>query len=256
MKNKYNSYLYIFVTIIIVSIFILITISCKKKENFENPEIMNDNIKMYVITLRQEQRMENIKKQENKIDKKIEAFDAVKGDLLNVDELIQNGVLSESYKNAEKVTKREIGCYMSHINLYKLIKETNKLGYTLIFEDDFHIEVDDFMNKLKDSIKKIQNVDFDLLYLGNHNDNHGELIIDNIYKSNNNESLIGTHSYLVNNKKIDKIINSTKYMDAPIDIKIQDLSRRNELNVLVIYPSIVTQKGSQYSSIRDLTVSQ
>ena len=256
MKNKYNSYLYIFVTIIIVSILILITVSYKTKENFENPEITNNNIKIYVITLRQEQRMENIKKQENKINKKIEAFDAVKGDLLNVDELIRNGILSESYKNAEKLIKREIGCYMSHINLYKLIKETNQSGYTIILEDDFHIEVDDFMKVVKNSIKKLQNIDFDLLFLGNINDNHGEKVVGNIYKITDKVRLFGTHCYLVNNKNIDKIINTTKFIDNQIDVKIEQLSKKNELNVLVIYPSIATQKGSSYSSIRDLNVSQ
>lgn len=259
MKRK-NYYLHIFILFISISILLLsaiLLILChKKKENFANPEITQDNIKIYVITLRQEQRMINIKNQEKKIKQKIELMDAVKGDTLNINELLGSGLLSESYKDANKIKKREIGCYMSHMNLYNLIKTNNMQGYTLILEDDCNFLHDNFMDILKESLSKLRNYDFDLLYLGNHNNIHGELVIDNIYKTNNNEQLIGTHCYIVNNKNIDKIIASTKFIDSPIDIKIDYLCKKNELNVLVIYPIIATQGGSTYSSIQDLNVPQ
>uniref|UniRef100_A0A6C0D4X5 Glycosyl transferase family 25 domain-containing protein n=1 Tax=viral metagenome TaxID=1070528 RepID=A0A6C0D4X5_9ZZZZ len=258
--KKNNNYLYIFILFIVVSIILLyilfFRLSCKKKENFANPEITNDNIKIYVITLRQEQRMINIKNQEKKIKEKIEIMDAVKGDTLNISELLGSGLLSESYKDADKIKKREIGCYMSHMNLYNLIKTNNMQGYTLILEDDCNFLHDNFMDILKESLSKLRNYDFDLLYLGNHNNNHGELVVDNIYKTNNNEHLIGTHCYVVNNKNIDKIIASTKFIDSPIDIKIDYLCKKNEIIVLVIYPIIANQGGSTYSSIQDLNVPQ
>jgi hypothetical protein len=116
-----------------------------------------------------------------------------------------------------------------------------------------------FIDQMQVSLNEMQvaitNNDFDLLYLGNLNDNHGELIVDNIYKANDNQQLFGTHCYLVNNKNIDKIIDSTKIIDYAIDAKIHILSKKKELNVLVVYPVIATQGGSTYSSIRDVPYS-
>lgn len=250
--TKRNNY----IIFLLIALILLLFTYCTSRENFHNMKITNDNIKIYVITLREEQRMENIKNQEQKIKQKIEIVDAVKGDTLNISDLLRTGLLAETYKNATKVNKREIGCYMSHMNLYNFIKSNNINGYTLILEDDCNFLNENFMDVLKDSINKLNNHDFDLLYLGNHNSIHGELVIDNIYKTNKNEMLIGTHCYLVNNKNIDKIIKSTKFIDAPIDIKIDSLSKKNELNVLVIYPVVATQGGSPYSSIQDLSITQ
>jgi GR25 family glycosyltransferase involved in LPS biosynthesis len=129
-------------------------------------------------------------------------------------------------------------------------------GYTLILEDDCNFLHDNFMDILKESLSKLRNYDFDLLYLGNRHNNHGELVVDNIYKTNNNVYLTETHCYVVNNKNIDKIIASTKFIDSPIDTKIDYLCKKNEINVLVIYPIIANQGGSTYSSIQDLTVPQ
>jgi len=252
---KKNYYVYVFI-LLVVSIIIMLSIihfllSCKNTENFDNPKITDNNIKIYVITLRQQQRMENIKEQQKKIKRNIEIVDAVNGDTLNTDELIKGGLLSESYKNPTKTNKREIGCYMSHMNLYNLIKTNNIRGYTLILEDDCNFISTDFMDVLKDSINKLRNYDYDFFYLGNLENNRGELIVDNIYKANDNEELYGTHCYLVNNKNIDKIINSTKFIASPIDNTIHDLSKKKILNVLVMYPVIATQSGSSYSTIRD-----
>jgi GR25 family glycosyltransferase involved in LPS biosynthesis len=254
-KNNYYTYILTIILIIILSIIAYLLLSYNKKENFDNPEITSDNIKIYVITLREAQRMENIKQQENKIKQKIEIMDAVKGDNLNISELLSSGLLSDSYKNANQMNKREIGCYMSHMNLYHLIKTNNVNGYTLILEDDCIFLNENFMDVLKDLIRKLRNYNFDFLYLGNLNDNHGELIVDNIYKANDNQELFGTHCYLVNNKNIDKILDSTKIIDNAIDAKIHYLSKKNELNVLVVYPVIATQGGSTYSSIRDVPYS-
>ena len=44
-------------------------------------------------------------------------------------------MISENHnlsKNANHA-KREAGCYLSHLNIYKKIKKDNKKGYTIIF---------------------------------------------------------------------------------------------------------------------------
>ena len=76
-------------------------------------------------------------------------FDAVKGSELNIDEHLNNGILSPIhyyFNNDKEHKKRELGCYLSHYNIYKKISTNN--NYTIIFEDDFEIKTDNFINKI------------------------------------------------------------------------------------------------------------
>jgi GR25 family glycosyltransferase involved in LPS biosynthesis len=252
MKKKQN---WLILTLLLISISLLIFwFLTKRRESFEN---LDNNFDMYVITLKQKKRMENISKQEQKIDHKITIFDAVKGDSLDIDKLIKDGLVSEkSFKDGVNYRKREIGCYMSHLNIYNLIKDSNNSGYTLILEDDFNLKTDNFLRDIDTLVSTLKNnnINFDMLFLGNHMNNHGEKIIGDVYKINKNEMLLGTHCYLVDNKHIDKIINATKYIDCPIDIKLDTLCKSNKLDIYVVYPVLADQGGSDYSSIRDMSI--
>ena len=68
------NYLISILLIIIVLIFGFLKINYKD-ENFED----SNTIDMYVITLGKEERIQNIKNQQKKINNKIEIFDAVNG---------------------------------------------------------------------------------------------------------------------------------------------------------------------------------
>jgi len=95
---------------------------------------------MYVITLRHMDRMQNIELQQAKIpEKEIILFDAVKGDFIDQDQLVKEGILDPAFIGGTGFRKREIACYMSHLNVYKKIKENKNPGYTILFEDDFII---------------------------------------------------------------------------------------------------------------------
>ena len=96
----------------------------------------------------------------------------------------------------------EIGCYLSHHTLLKHIKETATAKYTLILEDDGML--------LKDAANlhdKLNNIDFDIFYLGLNNENKNKNIKDDIYSINKSQPVYGTHAYVVNNNKISKIYN-------------------------------------------------
>lgn len=58
-------------------------------------------------------------------------------------------------------------------------------------------------------------------------------------------------AYLINNKNIDKIINLTKLIDAPIDNKLDTLIKNNLLNAFVIYPNLINYIAESKSSIID-----
>jgi GR25 family glycosyltransferase involved in LPS biosynthesis len=206
--------------------------------------------------MKHEARMENIEKQRNKLDGNIILFDAVKGDSLDIDHLIENGKVSKTFELNNKSRKRVLGCFLSHLGVYKEIKIQNKGGYSIIFEDDFNIKDDDFIERVYSILNKLseKNIDFDILFLGNLINNYGENIVDNIYHIDYNKSLIGLHGYLINNKNIDKIITPIGIIDRPIDIEIEHLSKGNNITSLVLNPVLVDQGGSNYSSINDMAI--
>lgn len=218
-------------------------------EQFEESDVLD----MYVITLGKKERIQNIKNQETKINNKINIFDGVNGLKLNINELIKNDILDKNYKLSENInhSKREIGCYLSHHNIYKKIKKDNKKGYTIIFEDDFLVNSPNLKDDIRKSIDKLnrKNIDFDFLFLGSNQINYGENIIDNLYYVNLKQNLYGTHAYVINNKNIDKIIDNVKIIKNPIDVIIQNLTYNKLLNTIVIYPNIVEYNKSFESTI-------
>jgi GR25 family glycosyltransferase involved in LPS biosynthesis len=243
------NYLISILLIIIIIIFGFLKINYKN-ENFEDSNILD----MYVITLGKKERIANIKNQEKKINNKIQIFDAVNGSKLDINDLINNNILANENTLSENYNHKmgEIGCYLSHLNIYKKIKENNKKGYTIIFEDDFLINSDDLINEVKKTIDTLdsKNIDFDFLFLGNLKDNHGENIANNLYYIDKNVNLYGTHGYVINNKNIDKIIDKINKIESPIDNTIQNLSYNNVFNTIVIYPNLVIQEGEFKSTIR------
>jgi GR25 family glycosyltransferase involved in LPS biosynthesis len=246
--------------LIILCVFILVYFSLNclvyNLDNFENSET---KLHLYVITLKHENRLQNIETQQSKIDEEIQLFDAVKGDFMNVDEILNvytfsSNFFSNEYVN-DKKRKREVGYYLSHFNLYEKIKNEHINGYTIIFEDDFNI-YNNFINDINNIILNLEEkyIDFDIIFLGqNTTSNQGEFITNNIYYLNDNQEIWGTHGLLINNKNIDKIIEKTKWIDSQIDIKLADLGKSNELNILVIQPYIVSMI-SLISDINDLSI--
>ena len=214
----------------------------------------SNNIDLYVITLGKEERLENIKNQQKKINNKIQIFDVVYGLKLDLNDLKNSNILSNENTLSKDYKRKmgEIGCYLSHLNIYKKIKEDKKNGYTIIFEDDFLIKSDDLINDAKKAIDILnsKNIDFDFLFLGNLKDNHGENIADNLYYIYKNINLYGTHGYIINNKNIDKIIDKLNIIKQPIDNSIEDLSYNMLFNTIVIYPNLVIQEGEFKSTIR------
>jgi GR25 family glycosyltransferase involved in LPS biosynthesis len=227
------------------------------KENYENAE---KHIEFYVISMKKENRLANIQNQLDKINSGksdqnklvINVVDAIVGVDLNQKELIDKKILSDKFDGNGSPESRErksvIGCYMSHCKIYNLIKERNQPGYSVYFEDDFNIVDNDFLNKVQNAVEILKDHDFDIMYLGTNHNNHGENIKDYVYKINKGGSLYGAHAILINNKKIDKIIEHTKFITFPIDVRLEQLCRSDELIGTVIYPHLVFQQFDKLDS--------
>lgn len=205
--------------------------------------IQSNIIEYYVITLKNIDRIKNIKRQEENINININIFEAIKGVLINQEELINNNILDPIFKYPTIKRSNEIGCYMSHLTLLKKIKNNNinQSNYSVILEDDFEIINSDFQMIINDALLQIPD-NFDILFLGY------PVIIDestnlnystNLYEFNNKNNIYGAYAYLINNNNIDKIVENIEYIDMPIDIKYQELGYKSKLNIFFINPKII-----------------
>ena len=225
-------------------------------------------VDFYVITMNNPDRVKNIAKQletqinimdtndatngnKNSFKFSIEKIDAVVGKNLDLNELIQQKKIHPDIANEQlklnafdgKVDnrKREVGCYLSHLKTYELIKLKNKGEYSIILEDDFQL-TKEFMYALEDTLTRVKNnnVNFDFLFLG-ITGNNGDNILDNVYKVKTPS--MGTHGYLINNKSIDKIIEKLSFIDEIVDYQIFKKGEQNELIVLRVNPVIINYGG-------------
>jgi GR25 family glycosyltransferase involved in LPS biosynthesis len=150
----------------------------------------------------------------------------------------------------------EIGCYLSHFSIIEKImnekKNNSDYDYTVIFEDDIdcnhNIKPHEEIEKIINDVNSI-NFDFDLIYLGNLNNNKGVKIINNVYYLDEASNCWGTHALLINNKNIEKIYNSILTIYRQIDNQYSILGKKKVINCAVIYPSIFFQANYK-SNIR------
>jgi GR25 family glycosyltransferase involved in LPS biosynthesis len=165
-------------------------------------------------------------------------------------EIDSNMVLSEFNFNLSG----QIGCYVSHHMLVKKIYDdkTNNIDigdYSVIFEDDVL-----FKNNLHDNINKIindlSNDDFDIVFLGSLNKNHGIRKTNNIYYLNEKDWCWGTHALLINNKNIKKIYDNNCNIHHEIDNHYKILIDSKKLNGFVIYPQLCNQNIKFKSNIK------
>jgi len=218
-----------------------------------------DDIDFHVITLHNKDRLKNIEEQQKKIgDTRIHLFDGIWGDSINKTELIKNNVLSPDFNGNEdpKIRGREIGCYLSHKYVIDTIQPTpNK--YTVIFEDDFTIE-STFMNSVLSLLQELveKGIDFDMLFLGNQHENHGNKILSkqthSIYGIDKNALLMGTYGYIINNRHCRKIQKCLHPAKRQIDIEFNHRAKDGDLTVLMVYPTIVHVQNKLISTIQSV----
>ena len=216
--------------------------------------------------MKNKNRINNIEKQTNIINKSangnniiINKIDAVIGVNIDLNELVKQKILSPNYLENTNRRKGQIGCYLSHLKIYNIINNKKPhTGYSIIFEDDFDVKTDNFINIVNNALNVLKNKDFDLLFLQNNSDicgngrhakNHDAQLKDNVYYFNKKQLLYGTLAILVNNKNIEKILKNIETIGEPIDVKFQTLGRKDKLNIMLLYPDIVDQRKDIISTI-------
>lgn len=242
MENK--------IIFLVTLIFILIVIKIYNIKNKQNIKERFTNIDYMVITLGNMDRLKNISEQQNKNNINIQLINAVNGISLSQDDLIKNNTMDNKFKELTSKRNNEIGCYLSHLKIYKTILDSGIIdGVTVIFEDDFIINIDNITQSINTIISELNNIDFDIIYLGNTFGAIGVQFKHNIYYADKINKILGTFGYLINNKSAKKIYNLMNYIDMQVDEKINNLIKESKLNAFVIKPNIVNHNYELKSTI-------
>jgi len=258
----------VFVILLLLILFIFASVWRRRtlEKLVDNYDWVNE-IDCYVITLKKIERLRNLEEQQKKTSIIFNLFDAFDGNTLKTSnykmDLKMQGILDEfgeGFLEDEDKRNREIGCYLSHLNLYKSVRDkmldpNYRKKYTIVFEDDI-ILGDNFMDKLGEGLSILENKDFDILYLGNTHledwepPSSNEQIGNGLYK-HQNWNMIGCWAMLINNKNMDKIISLIERMDKPIDLRLNELIKNGILNVYYYEPLICGNRVDFTSTIRD-----
>jgi len=177
--------------------------------------------KFFVINLDSKpDRLEDVSKQLHQYGIEFERFSAVMGSELD------QSTIEEFYDakgNAKKYYKEmsvgEIGCYLSHIQLWKRIIEEN-LDFAVILEDDLTVKPE--IANLIDALTQIQNWDYIKL-----TGPKGKKIVDQQAINETfslayyNKAPIGTSAQAVSKQGAEKLLASTQPFIRPVDSDIQ-----------------------------------
>jgi len=240
--------------IIIIIIVICVVIIKKRNEKFSlqliktntNEHFSGDEFDVYIIhMIKNKDRLQNFNNYYNNSDlsfKKINIFPAVVGKDLNLINFVSPKgytqiLLSEKTNTRARhyeLTRGAVGCYLSHLSIYKKIVESN-VNYGIIFEDD-SIIASDFYKRMLYGFSVIPS-DWDIILLGVICLKCD--ILKDYIKINR---FWGTHGYII---KKDSAVKVLSYLDKPlskqIDADLSLLIKRNLINVYAVNPIIVAQ---------------
>lgn len=200
-------------------------------------------MKFYIINLKHDKdRKKHMISLCNSLNITPEIINAIYGkELPNVEDYI-NCNKEISIKRIQRILcPGEIGCIMSHQNIYKKMIEEN-IQYATVLEDDVDLSEDIKYFTTFD----FRTLDFDILLLGYHGTKsreHLNLKGIKVYSVNPNytiysllEIAYGTYGYIVSLEGAKRILKQSLRFDVPID----HYTGNNKINkVLCVYPQLV-----------------
>lgn len=223
---------------------------------FNNIDLLSsDDFSVYVINLKKNtERLNNFMNEYNKSDLKdipLNVFSAIVGkelDLVNyITPAAYKQILTSEVLNNRKyhyeLTRGAVGCYLSHLNIWKKIAESDK-KYGLIFEDDVKI-ANDFFSRMIIGLKKVPS-DWDIYTCGImclKCDIKPEFIKVNRFW--------GLHGYIIKKESAVLLYNElNKLINKQIDADLSLLIKYKKIKIYSINPIIVVQDGNFGSDIQ------
>ena len=216
-----------------------------------------NNLKIFIVNLKKDkERIDFQKQQFKKENLKFERINAIYGkDLSDKEKYKKSG----SYFNYITNTPCIIGCFLSHLKIYKKIVQEN-LPYALIMEDDIKL-LKNFRTNLNKLLNNLPN-DYDIIHCGcdgsscelNNNINLINTKLNKNYNNNYekydlvkpNTLIVGTWCYLISNKAAKKMIEKYENnIPGHIDIVIN--SDQN-INLLLMKKPLVKHYNNLFNT--------
>ena len=239
-------YKFIIIILIILIIFYLSNqyLYNNFKEHFNNESNISNMIDYYVINMDKDKERWKYYALWNKNHSEIniQRFPGIYGKDVDRDKLIKNGELS----NDNKILDGQLGCALSHIELWKHSLKSDK-PYLLVLEDDA-ILPDDLSKKIEE-LEEYLPKKWDIVFLGGCNiygkKYNEKMIIPTRYDKRYNLCL---HAVLINKKCIPKLLKIMTPMNIPIDNQIRD--NYKILDVYYHNPNLINQNKDLLSERR------
>ena len=214
-------------------------------------QVKQEDIEAFVINL--DRRNDRIEKFVKNYPIKHTVFPAVDGKKLKSTALLQKIFKNNKYNMRRGV----VGCALSHIKLLIQLAKSDKKAY-FILEDDVTFS-DNFNSKFNAIIESMNQLDWDLIYLGHHlisdmrkddwNDSPKLKVDKWNKKSSFKYSLGGNFGYIITRSGAEKILKyiNNNGIETEIDNVFQNCS--DELNVFYTYPHLVFTKSILYNNL-------
>lgn len=221
----------IIILILIILVLLLLKNNCDNIKKIENFSL--DNIEKYIINLdTREDRFDITNNLLNQYDfKNVIRFPAVKGKNIPNNELLKiiepsamKSIFDNYRKEHHELSYGAVGCYLSHINIWKKL-EKNNLDYIIIFEDDAYPKFN--LTELQKIIKNDVPDDWDIIFFGGIYNNYN-IINDNIVKL---KRFYETHAYIINKKGGLKLLSNAFPIKKQLDSWLSDLASNNLVNI-------------------------
>ncbi|XP_059848159.1 procollagen galactosyltransferase 1 isoform X1 [Hypanus sabinus] len=207
-----------------------------------------------------------------------EVFDAVDGRAFNSSQIKELGITMlaeyEDPYSGRPLTKGELGCFLSHYNIWKEIVDRG-LQKSVLFEDDLRFEIF-FKRRLKYLMKEVEKtkLDWDLIYIGRKRMqvDHPEKAVPGV-----RNLVVADYSYwtlgyvlslngakkLIDSKPFDKMLPVDEFLPImynkhPISKYMDHFEKRNlkafSVEPLLVYPTHYTGEAGYVSDTETSTV--
>jgi GR25 family glycosyltransferase involved in LPS biosynthesis len=249
--------LYLIFVLLILSIFIFYFTDFSVKETFDNNNF--PKIQSWIINLdKNKDRLNQSMAYYNSSDLStipIKRYSAIVGANLEPENLLSQIANEELYQTLNRgyrtrhyqLTKGGIGCYLSHMNLYKQLIDDPVHDVYLILEDDIKINYD--TKKTIDNILTNFSEGWDFMLLGylqlfNYKIESPSQLQNTINKVTTAKyakvkSFWGMHAYLINKRGAAKFLKEHSIIECQIDSFISWLAIKNKINIYSITTPVI-----------------
>jgi GR25 family glycosyltransferase involved in LPS biosynthesis len=246
-------------TVLLILILVYHFIFNKRIERFINDgvNITATDIDIYLINLeRNNERLINFKNKYNNTDlepipiKRVNAIDGKKIDAkLYVSDKAYDELLYAEKKGFRtrhyQITRGAVGCYLSHMNTYKMIANGDK-EYAIIFEDDVKFNTNKILEEIQNKCKSIK-ADWDIMLMG-----CVCYVCNGFNEYYEAQKFILLHAYLIKKESAKKIIEllDNKPIEKQIDSKFSDLAEEGLLKIVCLKEHLAIQNNEFTTTIQ------